>query len=137
MVEVDGYWGEGFWGEGYWGEGYWGEYGVVVPPPGLKWICCPACGEITDLQRIGQVGNIRPFTENIRPEEQETGSLNKWLGRPETNEGPKYRPMQRSRKHRVAHSDKIKCGFCGTVFYSEEATIFEAMGRDTVDDTSF
>lgn len=42
----------------------------------------------------------------------------------------------RDGKMGVKHSRKVRCGFCGTVFYTDENVMVEAFGRDTVYDVS-
>lgn len=72
----------------------------------LKWVRCPDCGESTDLERIGQVGNL-------------------------------YVRDKKTEKMGVRQSSRVKCGYCGTIFTTDEPTMAEAMGRDTVHETSF
>jgi len=69
----------------------------------LKWVCCPACKECTDLHRIGKVGNLY-----VRNKDGKMG---------------------------IKHSRKVRCGFCGTIFYTDEAIMTEAMGRDSCNET--
>ena len=37
----------------------------------------------------------------------------------------------------VRQSRRVKCGFCGTIFFTDDVTMLESMGKDTVGETSF
>lgn len=50
--------------------------------------------------------------------------------------GNLYVRDKKTLKMAVKQSDRVKCGYCGTTFFTDEPTMVEAMGRDTVNETS-
>jgi len=75
----------------------------------LHWVNCPFCGEISNLRRLGLMGNIVRTTSIVRHP---------------GNKDPDFM--------KLLHSKIVECLTCGHKFRTENATIFEAMGRDTV-----
>jgi len=46
-------------------------------------------------------------------------------------------PAKKQDHMQVLHSKRVKCGYCGKVFFTDAATIFEAMGRDTLQEVPY
>jgi len=38
---------------------------------------------------------------------------------------------------KILHSKRVKCGYCGRIFRTDGATMFEVMGRDTPQDVPY
>ena len=51
--------------------------------------------------------------------------------------GNLYVRDKRTEKMGIKHSRTVKCGYCDTIFYTDEPTFKEAFGADTVNETSF
>jgi uncharacterized Zn-finger protein len=46
-------------------------------------------------------------------------------------------PAKKQDHMKVLHSKRVKCGYCNKVFFSDGATIFESMGRDTLQEVPY
>jgi len=74
---------------------------------GMQWICCPYCGEVANLTRVGSIGKIR-------------------------GGGVKHPfPWRKPDTLTVSHSKFVHCGFCKKTFRTDGATLWEVFGRDS------
>ena len=46
-------------------------------------------------------------------------------------------PAKKQDHMKVLHSKRVKCGYCGKTFRTSSSTIFESMGRDTLQEVPY